>query len=222
MRSTFDKVMPHVFLTEGGYVDHPNDPGGATNLGITFAVLQKWRGHKISKQNVRDLNKPEARLIYKAWYWDKIKLDQMPAGVDWAVFDFSINSGPSRAVKGLQTALNVTSDGVLGPITMSRLATKAPKDIVHGITLYRRAFVRRLRNYPTFKRGWERRITRVHDEASALAGNMVIVTNTRPHKTHKPHELDTPTSTVKAPQVTIFSLLAKLAGFLFRTFFSRK
>jgi lysozyme family protein len=160
----------------------------------------------------RDLTKAEARLIYKAWYWDKIKLDQMPAGVDWAVFDFSINSGPSRAIKGLQTTLGVKADGVLGAVTMSKIASKAPRDIVHGITLYRRAFVRRLPNYPTFKKGWERRITRVYDEATALAGNMVIVKP--PHSGKR---------VIRKPeQVTLASLLGKLLRFIISTFFSRK
>lgn len=118
-KDSFAKSMPHVFTEEGGYVDNRKDPVGATNLGITISALPAWEGRKVSKAQVRALTKDKATSIYKANYWDAIKGDDLPSSVDYAVFDFAINSGPARAVKFLQRVVGISDDGVAGAKTLA-------------------------------------------------------------------------------------------------------
>ena len=95
--ANFDRALTAVLRHEGGYVDHPSDPGGATNLGVTRATLAQWRGRAVSKAEVKALTRAEAAKIYRALYWDEIAGDALPAGLDFAVFDYCVNSGPGRA-----------------------------------------------------------------------------------------------------------------------------
>gem|GEM_PF-6374819 len=81
-KANFSACLAHVLASEGGYVDHTKDPGGATNMGITLATLQEWRGRPIAKTDVRDLTRDEAAAIYRAKYWNKVKGDDLPAGLD--------------------------------------------------------------------------------------------------------------------------------------------
>lgn len=162
--SDFDKVITHILLWEGGYVDHPRDPGGATNMGITFRTLQHYRGKPVTKQDVKDLTVQEAKAIYKKNYWDAVWADQMPDGLDYVMMDAAVNSGPRAAVKWLQRALRVSADGVLGPQTMG--AVRATQD-VRGLCLKvvdnRERFLRRLRTWNTFGRGWLNRLNHVRE-----------------------------------------------------------
>lgn len=107
-------VKRWVLEYEGGFVNHPRDPGGATNMGITRRTLAAWRGHPVSVQDVRDLTKSEAMAIYKAHYWDAVQGDRLPRGLDYAVYDYAVNSGPGRAARDLQRCLGVTVDGIIG------------------------------------------------------------------------------------------------------------
>ena len=95
--SNFEASLAAVLKHEGGYADHPSDPGGATNLGVTRATLTRWRGRPVSKAEIRALTRAEAAKIYRALYWDEIAGDVLPAGLDFAVFDYCVNSGPGRA-----------------------------------------------------------------------------------------------------------------------------
>ena len=126
-RSRFDICLDEVLRQEGGYVDHPADPGGATNMGITHKTLARWRKvspwWKLPKAEIRDLKRAEARDIYRRLYWLPLHAEEMPAGLDLAMFDFAVNSGPSRATKALQAVVGVKADGVYGPL--SRAAVKA-------------------------------------------------------------------------------------------------
>src|SRR5688572_21931612 len=118
MRSNFEAVLSHEFKEEGGYVDHPKDPGGATNMGITHKTLANWRRispwWKLDKVEVKNLTRAEASEIYRAKYWDLTQGDKLPAGVDLAVMDFAVNSGPARAAKALQRIVKAKVDGLIG------------------------------------------------------------------------------------------------------------
>lgn len=164
---TLSKAMPHVFKVEGGYVDHPRDPGGATNLGVTLATLRAWRKRPVSKADVKALGKTEATAIYKAQYWDKVAGDQLPAGLDYAMFDFGINSGPSRAVKFLQRILDVKVDGVIGAMTLEAVAKHPTVYLIKRLCDDRLAWLRRLKTWDVFGKGWTRRIE--HVRATALS-----------------------------------------------------
>src|SRR5690606_8907906 len=114
----FQQALEKVLKHEGGFVNHPADPGGATNKGITIKVYQQFK----KGATVADLKKitdAEVSAIYRKNYWDAVKADQLPSGLDYAVFDFAVNSGPSRAAKCLQETLGVTVDGKIGPRTLA-------------------------------------------------------------------------------------------------------
>lgn len=150
MRETFSAYMPQLFKHEGGYVDHPRDPGGATNLGITLATLREWRGQPVSKADVRALTKAEAERIYKDRYWNRIGGDGLLAGPDAMLFDVAVNSGVGRARQWMP--LIQGKDAVAG---------------VKAIGARRRAFFRSLPTFDVFGKGWMRRVNEV--EAWSLA-----------------------------------------------------
>lgn len=155
----FDKdAQRWVLASEGGYVDHPRDPGGATNMGITHRTLAAWRGEKVSKADVRALTRAEALEIYKAQYWDTIRGDQLPAGLDYALFDYAVNSGPGRAAKDLQRVLGVAADGIIGALTLAAIAAAEVKQLILDLCERRWAFVQRLSTFDAFGTGWRRRI----------------------------------------------------------------
>ena len=166
----FGRALSLVLKHEGGYVDHPADPGGATNRGITLATLSTWRGRKVTKAEVKALTVEEASAIYRANYWNVVKGDDLPAGVDLAVFDFAVNSGPARAAKHVQALVGTAADGVIGPKTLAAVKAKDPKDIIRRLTRSRLDFLSRLPTWPTFGRGWRARVLGVEREALAMAG----------------------------------------------------
>ncbi len=164
---TFDRALALVLDLEGGFVDHPRDPGGATNLGITPATLANARGRPVSAVDVKALTRAEAGTIYRRLYWNAVKADELPPGLDLAVFDFAVNSGPARAARALQAVLGATRDGRVGPKT---IAAAYPADLpaaIRALTRERLRFLRALSTWPVFGRGWTSRTTRV--EAAALA-----------------------------------------------------
>lgn len=150
MKQTLDEYFPQLLKHEGGYVDHPKDPGGATNLGITIKTLSNWRGHPVTKADVRALTRAEAVSIYRANYWNKIRGDELLAGPDAALFDIAVNSGPGRAVQWMH-------------LTVGKNAV----DAIKAISSKRRAFFQSLSTFKTFGRGWMRRVNEV--EAWAIA-----------------------------------------------------
>ena len=158
-----------VLKNEGGYVDNPADPGGATNLGCTKAVWEQYIGRSVTKDDIKALTPNDVMPLYKAKYWDTIKGDDLPEGVDYAVFDFAINSGPSRAAKALQSVLSVTVDGQIGPATLRALETANPREVATAVCEARLTFLQGLPTFPTFGKGWSNRVS----EVEKIAFNMV-------------------------------------------------
>lgn len=180
-KDTFAKAMPHVFMEEGGYVDNPKDPGGATNLGITISTLSAWEGRKVSKTEVKALTKDKATSIYKSNYWDAIRGDDLPSGVDYAVFDFAINSGPARAVKFLQRVVGVADDGVVGAKTLAAIREMSPERIINALSDARLGWLKTLDTFKTFGKGWSGRVSRVRSRALALVNHIDLeVTQSTP------------------------------------------
>lgn len=167
----FDTIMIHIFEYEGGYVDHPRDPGGATNMGITFRTLEGWLGYPITKQDVKDLSKSTAKEIYRARYWNAVEADTMPPGLNMVLMDAAVNSGPSASIRWVQRALGVTADGILGPVTRKAISEADTKTLVIASLNERRKSVRQFRNYDVFGRGWENRINNVEHRALELVKN---------------------------------------------------
>jgi len=165
MKENYPQALKQVLKYEGGYVDHPKDPGGPTNKGVTQAVYDSWRKtQNLSTQSVRNINDSEVAAIYKNLYWDRISGDLLPSGVDFAVFDFAVNSGVSRAAKTLQAVVGVTQDGQIGPATIQ--ATKTY--VAMAVTNKRLAFMQSLSIWSTFGKGWSARIADVKAQIIAL------------------------------------------------------
>jgi len=167
MKENYAQALKQVLKYEGGYVDHPKDPGGPTNKGVTQAVYDSWqKSQNLPTQSVRNISDATVAAIYKQQYWDRINGDNLPAGVDFAVFDFAVNSGVSRAAKTLQAVVGVTQDGVIGPATIQ--ATKTY--VAMTVTNKRLAFMQSLSIWSTFGKGWAARIADVKAQIIALVG----------------------------------------------------
>lgn len=189
MQSTpFMACLEHVLRAEGGYVDNPRDPGGATNMGITRKTLAAWRGvapwWHLPKSAVSALGRAEAARIYFARYWQPAAAGQMPHGLDLAVFDFAVHSGPRRAVMTLQALLDVRQDAVVGPKTRAAIALKAgQKELAGLIKAYFRARLNFLKSLPTYRhfaKGWQARIRQMR--AQSLAMNAARASGSSPEK----------------------------------------
>jgi lysozyme family protein len=179
LQQNFDTALAHVLKYEGGYSDHPSDPGGATNRGITKAVLEAHRGHSVSKSDVRALTKTEAAAIYRSRYWDAAKCDRLPDGIDLAVFDCAVNQGVGRAARFLQQAADVTADGKIGPKTLAAVASARLDELLTEF------MARRMNGYgllqklfKVFGLGWSRRLMATHSAALRLSA--VQIASARP------------------------------------------
>ena len=104
MKENFEKSLELVLQHERGYVHHPLDPGGRTNLGVTQRVWEDYVGHKVDEQAMRKLTKEIVAPLYRKQYWDVCNCDDLPAGVDYLAFDFSVNAGSFRSIKSIQRA----------------------------------------------------------------------------------------------------------------------
>jgi lysozyme family protein len=167
--SRFDRAVDLVLQHEGGFVQHPRDPGGATKFGITRETLSRARGRRVSIDDVRRMTREEAASIYRWLYWDAVRADDLPPGIDLVTFDLAVHSGPSRAVKMLQSVLGVAVDGIVGPQTLQAAWEADPADTIRRLIRNRLGFLSRLAAWPTFGRGWRRRVLSVEQEALRLA-----------------------------------------------------
>lgn len=216
--SRFQHCLAHVLRHEGGYVDHPADPGGATNMGITRRTLAEWRGVSpwadLPKREVQNLTRHEAARIYQANYWTKCAAERMPPGLDLALFDFAVNSGPGRAVRILQAQVGASEDGIVGDQTMGALATCLRRSgLRQNIETYcanRLGFLQRLSTYPTFGRGWTARVKAVRKQALADAENQTL-NPTQPERTNPMNMLSGYRTYIIAAAMLVAGL-AQLAG----------
>jgi len=171
MKDNFLNALKQVLVYEGGYVNNPNDPGGATNKGVTQAVYNQWRlSHGEAKQSVKFLTMQEVNALYKANYWDKVKGDDLADGVDMAVFDLAVNSGINRAIKMLQQVSGVTVDGIIGPATVAA-ANKNPQKTIAALCDARLKFLESLSTWQYFGKGWSARVASVEKVATRMALN---------------------------------------------------
>lgn len=168
MKENFDKSFSKLIVHEGGFVNHPSDPGGMTNLGVTKRVWEEWVGHPVDEKAMRKLTPETVKPLYKRKYWDAVRGDDLPNGVDYCVFDAAVNSGPGRAIKWLQQAVGVTQDGAIGPKTLAAVRAADPQLLVVSYNAIRLAFLQELPTWNTFGRGWGRRVAEVKQDASAM------------------------------------------------------
>ena len=169
MISNFETALAHVLQSEGGYVNNPADPGGRTNLGCTQTVWEEFVGHPVSEADMRELTPADVAPLYKRKYWDKVAGDDLPAGLDYCVFDAAINSGPGRAAKWLQQAVGVKDDGSIGPATLAAVAAQPVQNLIAQYNDQRLQFLESLPTWGTFGKGWGNRVAHVQSIASQLA-----------------------------------------------------
>lgn len=168
MQENWDDAFEHVIKSEGGFVNHPKDPGGMTNLGVTKAAWEEHVGHPVDEAAMRALTPATVKLFYKKRYWDAVKGDELPSGVDYAVFDLAVNSGPGRAAKFLQKAAGVTADGNIGPQTLVKVKSMDASALVDVICAIRLEFLKSLPTFATFGKGWSRRVQEVANVAALM------------------------------------------------------
>ena len=169
MKNNFDKCLAMLLEHEGGYVNSEFDKGGMTNLGVTKRVYEDWVDRKVSEQEMRDLTPDDVAPIYKKEYWDRVKGDYLPSGVDWCAFDWAVNSGSGRPAKAIQRAVGAKVDGAIGKQTVGLVMGKDPKFIIDYVYTVRRAFYEGLDDYKHFGRGWSRRNTETLHQAMKMA-----------------------------------------------------
>jgi lysozyme family protein len=171
MDRNFDRSLSRVLRNEGGYVNHPKDPGGATQMGVTQKVYDAYRSRLgLKRGDVRYISKTEVAQIYRDSYWVLAKCDQLPDGVDYVVFDGAVNSGVSQSAKWLQRALGVNADGVIGPATIAAALRHPNHDqLVADILDLRLRFLKSLKTWKTFGKGWAARVADVKATGQAWA-----------------------------------------------------
>jgi lysozyme family protein len=169
MKSNFDRSLKLMLAHEGGYVCNPKDPGGMTNLGVTKATWESYVDHDVTEAEMRALTPAKVAPLYKERYWDAVRGDDLPAGVDFAMFDYAVNSGPVRAIRTLQSSLAVPTDGMIGPRTLKAAAMSEPGVVIDNLCRERVDFLARLSTYKTFGRGWTRRVNEVEVQAREMA-----------------------------------------------------
>ena len=170
MQSNFETCLALMLAHEGGYVDHPKDPGGRTNHGVTQRVWEEWVGHEVDEKQMRALTHEMVAPLYKRKYWDAVRADDLVAGVDYCVFDVAVNSGPGRAIKFLQSSVGVTADGGFGPATLAAVTKEDPTRLIEMYCAKRLEFLQSLKTFETFGKGWSRRVAEVKDKALKMLG----------------------------------------------------
>lgn len=172
MESNWDKSFALVMKSEGGYVNDPHDNGGETNLGVTKRAWAEYLGRAINEGEMKALTLETVKPFYRKMYWDKCYCDSLPNGVDYAVFDFAVNAGPSQAAKLLQRAVGADADGVIGKNTLALIDATHIKDILQSFSNQKRDFYRvivaRTPTQAKFLNGWLNRINSVYTSAESM------------------------------------------------------
>jgi len=203
LRDNFIQCLAETLKWEGGFSNHPDDPGGATNFGVIqerYDEYNKDRGQPA--KSVKKITKAEVDDIYKRYYWDKVVADSLPSGVDLVVFDFGVNSGPSRAVKYAQKLVGTDEDGVMGPVTIKAIQELSPDLFIRKYMDQRESYLRGLKTFPVFGKGWLRRTTGIRAKGLSLAST--------------PLHTQQPIPVPKKPEP--FSLLEKIIDIILRLF----
>ena len=170
MQSNWQSAFKMMLASEGGFSNHPSDPGGMTNLGVTKRVWEEWVGRESNEKEMRSLTPEMVEPLYKRKFWDACKCDDLPTGVDYLVFDFAVNAGVGRSAKILQTAVGVTPDGGIGPITLAAVKAQDPAELIQKFSDAKESFYRSLNTFPTFGKGWLNRVAAVKVKATAMLG----------------------------------------------------
>ena len=168
MISNWQKSFELMLKSEGGFVNHPSDPGGMTNLGVTKATWENWVGRESDEAEMRGLTPEKVEPLYKKKYWDAVRADELPVGLDYLMFDFGVNAGPGRAIKVMQSAVGVTPDGGFGPLTLAAVQAIDPVELIEKFSQAKEDFYRSLGTFATFGKGWLNRVADVKLKANSM------------------------------------------------------
>lgn len=168
MLSNWPTSLALMLKSEGHFVNHPSDPGGMTNLGVTKKAWEAWVKHPVDEAEMRSLTPEIVAPFYKTKYWDACKCDQLPLGIDYAVFDFAVNAGASRASRTMQTALGTAADGIIGPATIGVAVNADPDHFLEKFSAAKEQFYRNLPTFEHFGKGWLRRVAEVKRAADGM------------------------------------------------------
>jgi lysozyme family protein len=166
MQNNFKECLELVLKSEGGWVNHKDDPGGETNLGVTKRVWEEYVGHPV--ESLKNLTKEDVAPLYEQKYWRPCYGEVLPWGINYLVFSMGINAGPGRSIKLFQSSLGCVPDGVIGPKTRELISASNSSTLIAKFSEVRRDYYRSL-NKPMFIKGWLNRVD--HEEAQAI--NMV-------------------------------------------------
>ncbi|MEF3134631.1 hypothetical protein OS035_24550 [Rhizobium sp. 268] len=170
MQITYPETMDGIGYSEGGFSNHPADPGKATMKGITQAVFDEYLAAEgLAPRSVRLITDAEVAAIYRTRYANKIRYDDLPAGVDYSTMDAAVNSGVSRGANWLQQALGVTSDGVVGKQTIEAAAKADAVTTIKRLCSKRTSFLHGLKTFAVFGKGWSSRVARVEAASVSMA-----------------------------------------------------
>lgn len=159
---TFQEALKEILKVEGGYVDHPQDHGSATNFGITIHTLSDFLGREATKEDVKNISQETVYKIYRQNYWDRMKLDQIRSSdVQMFLFDQAVNRGVRRVVEQLQTLVGTQPDGIMGPITITAVNQRDQRKLlIDLIKLAQNSYVSIVSTNPSqvaFLSGWIKR-----------------------------------------------------------------
>jgi len=169
MASNFKECLELVLKSEGGWVNHPSDPGGETNLGVTKAVWEEYVGHPV--KTMKDLTKDDVAPLYELKYWRACYCEVLPRGLDFVVFSMGVNAGPGRSVKLLQQSIGCVPDGVIGPTTRGLISSSNGANLIAKFSEARREYYKSLKTFPIFGKGWLARVDREEQEALQMCKN---------------------------------------------------
>ena len=168
MLSNWPTSLALMLKSEGGFSNNPHDPGGMTNLGVTKKAWEAYVGRQVDEAEMRGLTPEIVAPFYKARYWNPCKCDELPLGIDYAVFDFAVNAGASRASRTMQSALGTAADGIVGPATLGVAINADPDHFLEKFSAAKEQFYRNLPTFEHFGKGWLRRVAEVKQVAEGM------------------------------------------------------
>ena len=174
MNGNFEQCLEWLLKHEGGFVNHPDAPGGITNKGITLNTYSRWLSEvmdidaELNEDTMRNIPDAHVEQIYRQEYWNRVNGNDLPSGVDWAVFDWAVNSGTGRAARMVQRCVGVNADGAIGPLTLAAVRGHGDTRLIEQLTQRRQAFYERLKTFEHFGKGWTRRNEETKEQAFSL------------------------------------------------------
>ena len=173
MKENWERSFELMLKSEGGFSDDPRDNGnklpdgrlGSTMLGVTQYNWEAWSGHQVTHEQMKKLRPEDVKPFYKKKFWAAFRCDDLPLGIDYLVFDFSVNAGVGRGAKTLQSVVGATPDGAIGPLTLAAVAKQSEKELIDSFSAAKMDFYLGLNN-PTYEAGWLNRVK--HTRTAAL------------------------------------------------------